>query len=76
MTRRRELGGGRVIEGVRCPTCGDLVVYNGNYFCARLADGGCTWALSHDLLGTPIGQRDRAVWRQIKAILNLEVGDE
>ena len=46
---------------VKCPQCGDVIVYNGNFFCngfdaiefdkeARdivLVPGTCTWALPH-----------------------------
>lgn len=24
---------GRIVDGVRCPSCGLRVIYNGNYFC-------------------------------------------
>lgn len=46
---------------VKCPECGDIVVYNGNYFCNSfdalrydrklkevvVEKGTCTWALPH-----------------------------
>jgi hypothetical protein len=46
---------------VRCPRCGDIIVYNGNFFCNSfdaieydserkdifLAPGTCRWALPH-----------------------------
>jgi len=53
--------GGNLAPGVRCPACGDRVVYNGNYFCENWESGTCTWALPH-----PATHRsDRAVCEQI-----------
>lgn len=51
-------------EEINCPECkDDVIVYNGNYFCAKWNSGNCKWALAHparskrdkeicDLLGT------------------------
>lgn len=34
---------GDVIEGVPCPRCGGILVYNGNYFCSDIVE--CRWVL-------------------------------
>ena len=39
--------GGYLIPNVRCPACGDRMVYNGNYFCESWNSGLCEWALPH-----------------------------
>lgn len=49
---------------VKCPECGDVIVYNGNYFCNSfkgieynksvknvvLVPGTCSWALPHPVV--------------------------
>lgn len=62
---------GRVVPGVHCPLCGGQVEYNGNYFCERLErpykePEACSWALSSNDRGEPIGMADRVVWAKIK----------
>lgn len=53
--------GGARTTTVKCPKCGDIIVYNGNFFCngfdaidydeeARdvvIREGSCDWALPH-----------------------------
>jgi predicted RNA-binding Zn-ribbon protein involved in translation (DUF1610 family) len=51
-TTRRETNGGKGARGMnngtttleRCPDCGGMIIYNGNYFCASWG-GDCWWAL-------------------------------
>lgn len=60
---------------VRCPKCGDVIVYNGNFFCNRFerieysrktkdifrVPGTCDWALPHPVRR----KRDREIVNQL-----------
>lgn len=35
---------GDMVDGERCPECGGVVVYNGNYFCIA-----CPWIMAHTM---------------------------
>lgn len=41
-------GEGRRIPGSECPRCGDILEYNGNYWCAS---EGCPWVLPDPCTG-------------------------
>lgn len=59
------------VTTVMCPKCGDVIVYNGNFFCnsrdaieydkARndvfLSEGTCDWALPHPA----VSKKDRGI---------------
>lgn len=60
---------------VKCPKCGDVVVYNGNFFCNSfdaieydkevrdvvLVPGSCDWALPHPV----VREKDRNVVEEL-----------
>lgn len=59
MTKHQLRHEGATATTIKCPVCGDIIVYNGNYFCnsfdafevrcgdVYLNEGTCTWALPH-----------------------------
>jgi hypothetical protein len=71
MTRHLLRHEGARTTTVKCPECGDVIVYNGNFFCNSmdaiayipsikdivLDKGTCNWALPHPA----IKKQDRAV---------------
>jgi len=75
MTRHLLRHEGARATTAKCPECGDVIVYNGNYFCNSfdaimysrevrdivLDEGTCDWALPHPATR----KQDRAVCRQL-----------
>lgn len=43
-----------------CPECGDIIVYNGNYFCINFGDE-CGWAMPHP----QVVQADKEIYKRL-----------
>jgi len=70
----------------KCPKCGEVVVYNGNYFCTNWTyysdgssvdteNGECDWALPHpqtELADKQISFRLTGEWEEGEIIVNGE----